>query len=151
MIDGGAARELVARSCLALDEEDGDGFLALCADDFRYRIEVASPELRRTMVWLEHDGDGLRELLGSLPEHLRRSGRLLRQLGASVSLSEDPQELRLGTSFSVVHTRLDGRSVLWAAGRYRDVIGLRGDTLRLCARTVDLHTRDLGIGSHVPL
>lgn len=150
-IDAAAARELVALSCLALDEEDSTTFLALCAADFNYCIKVDSPELRRSMVWLEHDLDGLGELLTSVGEHLRRSGRLLRHLGGSVMLRDSEKCLRLSTSFSVLHTALDGRTALWAAGRYLDDIGTVDGELRLLQRTVDLHTRDLGIGSHVPI
>ena len=150
-VDTAGARELVARSCLALDSEDTATFLALCAADFDYCIKVDSPELRRTMVWLEHDRDGLGELLASMGDHLRRSGRLLRHLGASVVLEDDGARLRLSTSFTVFHTALDGRTALWAAGRYLDEIGAVDGDLRLLRRTVDLHTRDLGIGSHVPI
>ena len=38
---------LVYKSCLALDEEDFDAYLALCGTDFRYRITARSPELGR--------------------------------------------------------------------------------------------------------
>tara|TARA_B110000503_G_scaffold78280_1_gene120352 strand:+ start:13 stop:483 length:471 start_codon:yes stop_codon:yes gene_type:complete len=150
-IDAAAARDLVALSCLALDNEDAAAFLALCAADFNYCIEVDSPELRRTMVWLEHDLDGLGELLTSIDDHLRRSGRLLRHLGATVVLEDDDACLRISTSFTVFHTALDGRTALWAAGRYHDDIGTVDNGLRLLRRTVHLHTRDLGIGSHVPI
>ena len=150
-IDTAAARELVARSCLALDDEDAPGFVKLCARDFSYRIEVESPELRRTMVWLEHDLNGFEELLRTLGDHLRRSGRLLRHLGASVALENDDRSLLISTSFSVLHTALDGRTGLWAVGRYLDRICIVDEAPRLLQRTVDLHTRDLGIGSHVPI
>jgi methanesulfonate monooxygenase small subunit len=146
-----AARQLVARSCLALDDEDTQGFLSLCAPQFHYRIDVGSPELLSTMVWLEHDLAGLSELLGSLDDHLRRSGRLLRHLGASVQTAVDGTQLGLATSFTVLHTSLDGQTKLWAAGRYLDRIGLVDGKLQLLERVVDLHTRDLGIGSHVPV
>ena len=146
-----AARALVASACLALDEEDFPGFLALCADSFHYAIRVRSPELRREMTWLEHDHAGLQGLLEGVREHLRREGRLLRHLGASVPVESGAQRTVIDTSVLVLHTNLEGATRTWAAGRYRDVVVSGPDGPRLAARTVHLHTRDLGTGSHVPL
>jgi methanesulfonate monooxygenase small subunit len=151
VLAGDTARDVVARSCLALDEEDTEGFLALCTADFKYRIEVDSPELRRKQLWLDHDRDGLAELLGSMSDHLRRSGRLLRHLGASICHERNVGVLHVSTSFTVLHTALDGSTALWAAGRYLDTVTLVDGAALLAQRLVDLHTRDLGIGSHVPI
>lgn len=146
-----AARELAARACLALDEADYAGFLALCSERFHYVIAVYSPELRREMIWLEHDLEGLRGLLDSVHEHLTRPDRPLRQLGASIVEAGPAGALQLNTSFTIVQTGTDGISRLWAAGRYHDTVVRAGAALRLQARRVALHSRDIGIGSHVPL
>ena len=42
--------ELVYRSCQMLDEMNFDGYLALCAPEFTYRIVAYSPELKKDMV-----------------------------------------------------------------------------------------------------
>ena len=64
-----AVEELVYRSCLALDAKDYKAFLALCDDDFRYTISTYSPEIRREMVWLDHDRKGMETLFTNLPRH----------------------------------------------------------------------------------
>ena len=79
-----AAAELVARAALALDDEDFTGFLAWCTADFRYEVRTWSPELRKWMTWLAQSRSELEALLAALPEHLRRRGRLLRQLGPTI-------------------------------------------------------------------
>ncbi len=145
------ARALTARACQALDDEDYAAFTGLCSTTFRYAIRVYSPELRKDMTWLAHDLEGLRVLLEGLASHLRRPGQLLRHLGASVPDVQTDECIKLATSFVIYETGLDGRSLPWAVGRYHDVIIREGEALRLAERTVRLHTRDLGIGSHVPV
>lgn len=169
------AAELVARTALALDDEDFTGFLALCTADFRYEVRTWSPELRKWMTWLAQSRSELEALLAALPEHLRRRGRLLRQLGPTIVDADVPEPgaeragaagagaLRATTSFAIFHTDPDGRTRLWVVGRYRDriVVGAAGaggnegpagaTGARLASREVVLDTRDLGIGSHVPI
>lgn len=163
------AAELVARAALALDDEDFAGFLALCTGDFRYEARSWSPELRKWMTWLAQSRSELEALLAALPEHLRRRGRLLRQLGPTIVDADVPEPgaegagaagagaLRATTSFAIFHTDPDGRTRLWVVGRYRDriVVGAAGPggatNARLASREVVLDTRDLGIGSHVPI
>ena len=159
------AAELVARAALALDDEDFAGFLALCTGDFRYEARSWSPELRKWMTWLAQSRSELEALLAALPEHLRRRGRLLRQLGPTIVDADVPEPgaevagaagavaLRATTSFAIFHTDPDGRTRLWVVGRYRDriVVGAAGSGARLASREVVLDTRDLGIGSHVPI
>ena len=145
------ARALTARACQALDDEDYAGFTGLCGAMFRYAIRVYSPELRKDMTWLEHDLAGMTTMLESLQSHLRRPGQLLRHLGASIIHAHTDEQIELATSFVIFETGLDGRSHAWTVGRYHDVITHEGGYLRLAERSVRLHTRDLGIGSHVPL
>ncbi len=45
--------EVIASASLRLDDDDFEGFLALCAPDFRYSIQAYSPEIRRDMTWLD--------------------------------------------------------------------------------------------------
>ncbi len=152
------AAELVARAALALDDEDFAGFLVLCSADFRYEARSWSPELRKWMTWLAQSRAELEALLAALPEHLRRRGRLLRQLGPTIVDAGDAAHTLLATtSFAIFHTDPDGRTRLWVVGRYRDRIVVDAAAapgkpgLRLAAREAVLDTRDLGIGSHVPI
>src|SRR5882672_11081805 len=64
-----AIEELVYRSCLALDARDFKAFLELCDPGFRYSITTHSPEIRRDMVWLDHDRKGMETLFTNLPKH----------------------------------------------------------------------------------
>ena len=64
-----AIEELVYRSCLALDARDFKAFLDLCDAEFRYSITTHSPEIRRDMVWLDHDRKGMETLFTNLPKH----------------------------------------------------------------------------------
>src|SRR6185503_19258879 len=61
--------ELVYRSCMALDERDFKAFLDLCDPGFRYKVTVYSPEIRKEMVWLDHDRKGMETLFTNLPRH----------------------------------------------------------------------------------
>ena len=61
--------ELVYRTCLALDDRDFKGFLALCEPGFRYKITAYSPEIRKDLVWLDHDRKGMETLFTNLPRH----------------------------------------------------------------------------------
>lgn len=146
-----AAPALIARACLALDEEDFGAFLACCAPDFGYTVRVHSPELRKWTTWLAQSRSELEGLYAALPEHLRRRGRLLRHLGPTIVDDLGGSECRAVTSFVVFHTDADGRTHAWAAGRYRDRVSLQGERAQLAEREVVLDTRDLGAGSHVPI
>ena len=146
-----AAPPLVARSCMALDDEDFGAFLRCCTPDFRYAVRVRSPELRKWMTWLSQSRAELEALFAALPEHLRRRGTLLRHLGPTVVDGLDALECRATTTFVVFHTGVDGRTHAWAAGPYRDRVAARDGVACLAEREVVLETRDLGAGSHVPL
>jgi methanesulfonate monooxygenase small subunit len=61
--------ELVYRTCLALDDRDFKAFLDLCDDGFRYKVTAYSPEIRKEMVWLDHDKKGMETLFTQLPRH----------------------------------------------------------------------------------
>ena len=141
---------LIYRSCRCLDEEDFAGYLDLCAVDFHYRITAHSPELRKEMIWLDHDRKGLAALFENVPTHLRRPARLFRH--ASVcDVTTEGARARVETSLVVLATGFDGKTAVLAAGRYEDSVQLEGEAPLLLSRTVRLETRDLGIGSHVPI
>jgi len=144
-------RELVHRSCLALDREDFRGFLAFCAPQFQYRIAAYSPEIRKEMIWFDQDHGGLEAMFDMVSQHLKRLGSLFRHpsMGVVDRLSEN--EMQVVTSVLIVDTDPNGRSRLFAAARYTDTIDLAGPAPRLAARFVKLETRDLGVGSHIPL
>ena len=56
------------------------------------------------------------------------------------------------TSLAVYRTELDGGATsLFAVGKYFDTVTLEGEAPLLTSRNVRLDTRELGIGSHLPL
>jgi methanesulfonate monooxygenase small subunit len=146
-------RELIYRSCLHLDEGDFDGWLGLCAADFRYTITAYSPEIRKEMTWLDHDQDGMEGLFRMLPKHNSDHSPLTRHASVYlVEFDEAGSEAFVVTSVVVYRTQLDGGSTeLFAVGKYFDTVTLEGDTPLLAARNVRLDTREFGIGSHMPL
>lgn len=150
-----AVEQLIAASCLALDEERFEDFLALCTDGFRYAIEAHSAEIDKDMTWLAVDRDGLAGLFSSLPRHVRFEGQLMRQPGMPVIRPDaDRIGVHAATPVMIHQTDLDGETRLLAVCRYHDHWSADRDTPLLRERRVRLHTRvfetEAG-GSHVPL
>ena len=152
MASDDGVKAVVYRSCLALDDERFGDYLALCADDFRYRVTAYSPELRKEMVWLDRGREQLANLLESVDNHVRLPGRFTRQ--ANVYLVErEPAKgwATVTTSLVVMYTDPQGVSRVFAVGRYVDSIEVAGVRPLLKSREVRLETRELGPGSHLPI
>lgn len=145
-----AIEELIYRSCLALDAREYKAFLAMCEDDFRYTIATYSPEIRRDMVWLDHDRKGMETLFGNLPKHNSDHSPLTRH--ATVYTVEiDGNVANVVSALQVFRTLLDGGATeLFAVGRFHDTVKLDGADAKLARRLVKLETRLLGYGYHVP-
>lgn len=137
----------------ALDREAWDEFLSMCAPEFEYRVTAHSYELDEDMIWLIHDLDGLRQLFEVLPEQLGRKGtRMLRHVSfVAIEPGEADGQMVATSKVIAVRTSPEGVSALFAAGRYIDVVDIAGAALRLIRRETRLDTRELGIGSHVPI
>jgi len=143
---------LVYRTCLLLDAEKFDDYLALCSTDFHYQIKADSPELGKEMVWLDLNREELANLLENVPNHIRLPGKFARQATVySIARNADDSQAEVTTSLIVIYTDLEGISRIFAAGMYIDTVALTGATPTLTTRTVQLDTRDLGPGSHIPL
>jgi methanesulfonate monooxygenase small subunit len=145
-----AIEELIYRSCLALDAREYKAFLGMCEDDFRYTIATYSPEIRRDMVWLDHDRKGMETLFGNLPKHNSDHSPLTRH--ATVYTVEiDGNVANVVSALQVFRTLLDGGATeLFAVGRFHDTVKLDGADAKLARRLVKLETRLLGYGYHVP-
>lgn len=145
-----AIEELIYRSCLALDAREYKAFLGMCEDDFRYTIATYSPEIRRDMVWLDHDRKGMETLFGNLPKHNSDHSPLTRH--ATVYTVEiDGNAANVVSALQVFRTLLDGGATeLFAVGRFHDTVKLDGADAKLARRLVKLETRLLGYGYHVP-
>ena len=146
-----AIEELVYRSCLALDAGDFKGYLDLCDDSFRYTVTAHSPEIRKDMVWLDHDKKEMQLLFSNLPRHNSDHSPLARHAHVYiVEVAADGKSAGVISALQIYKTTLDGGATeLFAIGRYLDTVSL-GSTLRLAKRIVRLETRQFGFGYHVP-
>lgn len=151
-MDRAAIEEMVYQSCLLLDAQDYKAYLDLCDEGFRYTITTHSPEIRKDMVWLDHDKKGMQTLLTQLPRHNSDHSPLTRHATVySVTVNDSGKEAEVITALQVYKTELDGGvTVLFAVGKYLDQVNLAGDAPKLAKRVVKLDTRMLGIGYHVP-
>ena len=147
-----AIEELVYKSCMLLDGQDYTGYLDLCDEGFRYTITTHSPEIRKDMVWLDHDKKGLATLLTQLPRHNSDHSPLTRHATVfTVALADSGKEAEVVSSLQVYKTELDGgTTALFAVGKYLDRVSLANGKPMLAKRVVKLDTRMLGIGYHVP-
>jgi methanesulfonate monooxygenase subunit beta len=145
-----AIEELVYRSCLALDAKDYKAFLALCDEEFRYTISTYSPEIRREMVWLDHDRKGMETLFTNLPRHNSDHSPITRHATVyTVDLNGSNAEVV--SALQVFRTQLDGGATeLFAVGRFHDSVKLNEAKPKLARRLVRLETRLLGYGYHIP-
>ncbi|MEW5709601.1 MAG: aromatic-ring-hydroxylating dioxygenase subunit beta [Pseudomonadota bacterium] len=144
--------ELVYRSCMLLDEKDFKGYLDLCDPEFRYTITAYSPEIKREMIWLEHDKTGIQTLFNNLPRHNSDHSPLTRHVTVyTVTVDDAKKEAQVVSGLQVFKTALDGGiTELFGVGKLYDTVRLNGDSARLLRRNVRLDTRMLGIGYHIP-
>ena len=152
MSDRPAIHELIYRSCMRLDEKNFNGFLDLCDPAFHYAITAYSPEIRREMVWLEHDRTGLKGLFDNLPKHNSDHSPITRH-ATVYTVDEDATnaQAKVVTALQVFRTTLDGGATeLFAVGKLYDTVTLASGTPRLLDRNVRLDTRMFGFGYHIP-
>jgi len=146
-----AIEELVYRSCLALDAKDYKAFLALCDEDFRYTIATYSPEIRREMVWLDHNRKGMETLFTNLPRHNSDHSPITRHATVYTVDLDSSKNASVVSALQVFRTQLDGGATeLFAVGRLHDTVKLNGAAPKLAQRVVRLETRLLGYGYHIP-
>jgi methanesulfonate monooxygenase subunit beta len=145
-----AIEELVYRSCLALDAKDFNAFLDLCDAEFRYTIATYSPEIRREMVWLDHDRKGMETLFTNLPRHNSDHSPITRH-ATVYTVDVNGSSADVVSALQVFRTQLDGGATeLFAVGRFHDTVKLDEAKPKLARRLVRLETRLLGYGYHIP-
>jgi len=152
-----AIEEVVYRSALYLDELRFGDWLDLTGAEFHYRIEAYSPELRKDMVWLEHDRAGMAALVELLPRHHVNGAKWHRHTVLYTLTADAEDRVTAVSSLTVHHTQIDvgdahvegGSSRLFLVGRYYDRLRHDGDRWLLEDRSVRVDTRQLGVGSHL--
>ena len=147
-----AIEELVYRSCLALDAGDFKAYIALTDDGFRYTVTAYSPEIRKEMIWLDHDKAEMQLLFNNLPRHNSDHSPLARHAHVyTVETTPDGKSASVVSTLQIYKTTLDGGATeLFAIGRYLDTVSLEGESPKLSKRIVRLETRQFGFGYHVP-
>ena len=145
-----AIEELVYRSCLALDAKDFKAYLDLCDEGFRYTITAYSPEIRKDMVWLDHDRPELQLLFNNLPRHVSDHSPLARH-AIVYTVDYAAGQADVVSALQVFKTTLDGGATeLFAIGRYLDTVKTDAGPPKLIKRVVKLETRQFGFGYHIP-
>jgi methanesulfonate monooxygenase subunit beta len=152
MLDRSLVEELIYRSCLFLDEKDFKGYLELCDEQFRYTISAYSPEIRKDMIWLDHDKNRLATLLNQLPRHNSDHSPITRHATVyTLRYDATKQEAGVVSALQVFRTALEGGATeLFAVGKYVDTVRMKEGRPLLLRRVVKLDTRMLGIGYHIP-
>lgn len=151
-----AVRNLIYRSCLTLDRMDFNAYMSLCDPDFHYVISTYSPELRKDIVWLDHDWKGMKLLFDVLPKHVSDNMlRLSLSRHVTVYTVENNEDHTLANAVSALQvfttTKDGGITMLLGVAKYHDAIRLNGGDPRLLSRQVRLETRMLGeTGCHIP-
>jgi methanesulfonate monooxygenase small subunit len=151
-MDRTAIQDVVYQTCLLLDDKNFNAFLDLCDEGFRYSITTHSPEIRKDMIWLDHDKKGMQNLFTQLPRHNSDHSPITRHATVyRVEVDEGRKEASVVSALQIYKTDLDGgATTLFAVGKYVDTIKLDGGKPKLAKRVVKLDTRMLGIGYHIP-
>lgn len=144
--------ELIYKSCLAMDEKDFDGYLSMCSTVFHYVISAYSPEIRKDMIWLEHDREGMKSLFANLHKHNSDHSPLSRHATVYVVEEQDEgRKAKVTSGLQVFKTSLDGGATeLFAVGKMIDMVEVTPEGLRLLDRNIRLETRMIGFGHHIP-
>jgi methanesulfonate monooxygenase small subunit len=146
-----AVKDVIYQSCLVMDDEKFDEYLALCTEDYQYKVTAYSPELRKEMIWLEQSRSDLVAMFEMLPEHVKPEGRFTRHAQVyRVTPNGSPGTMNVTSALTIYFTNDRGDTKVFAIGRYNDVVDTSGATARLKAREVRLETRSLGTGSQIP-
>jgi methanesulfonate monooxygenase small subunit len=155
-----AVKDTIYRSCLLLDEQKWDEWLALCDDDFHYAVRAYSPEIHHDMTYYEADRSHLTGMIDMLPKHNTDHSPMKRHVTVySVDVDEADGTATAVTSVVVYQTLFDGINAhldagetrLFVAGKYVDRLRVDNGAARFVDREVRLETRRLDKGTHWPI
>ncbi len=154
LLDKEAIRALIQDTASRLDREELDGWLDLFAAGAEYELTAYGPEIKAMMSWWKSTREELEKILDEVPEHVRDAGRRL-HLVTPVSISISGAGAGAGATalshFAILRTDRDGRSALYATGRYEDELVRDGDRWLYAIHRCVLDTRMLETGTHLPL
>lgn len=142
---------LIYKSCLRLDAEDFDAYLELFAPEFAYKISNYSVEIRKDQYWLDLNQDEYRALIANVPLHSRPLGTFARQANVYDIERNGEDRAKVTTFLVVYYTTPEGGTSVYAVGKYFDQVDTSGAQPLIVDREVRLETREVGIGSIVPM
>lgn len=155
-----AVKDTIYRSCLLLDSEKWDDWLALCDDDFHYAIKAFSPEINYDMTYFQGSRADLKNMCEMLPKHNTDHSPLTRHSTVySVDVEDGGKKATAVTSLVVYQNMLDGvnshldsgENHLFLIGKYFDTFKIEDGKAKFVGREVRLDTRRLDKGSHWPI
>ena len=151
-------RDTIYRSTISLDQQDWNGWLSLCDDEFQYAIRSWSPEINKDMTYLALDRKGLANMIKLLPKHNTDHSPLTRHTSL-YTVDIENGAAKAVSSVIVFQNMLDGinshidagESRLFLVGKYIDTLKVDGNRATFLSREVRLENRRLDKGSHWPI
>jgi len=150
LVDTEAARELIQRTAMLLDEEKLDAWVELFDAQGTYELSAYSTEIRRWMTWQLSDRDTLKKMLKEVDEHVRDPARRRHVVGFPL-VELDGDRGRVTSHFSLFRTSPEGQSSLYMVGSYDDRIVKRSGAWLYSAHKVIVDTRMLDAFTHIPV
>lgn len=143
-------RVLISRSVRFLDEARFADFIGLFAPEGRYALQADSPEIGQSMTWLDLDRGELEALLEESPQHVHDlADRKHMVTVEEIDFTADAAEVL--SNFSVFRTDIDGRTDVYAVGRYEDELARAGEAWHIVNRRVMVQTRMFRTPTPTPL
>ncbi len=150
LIDKETIFTLIRQTAAWLDNEELDLWLKTFNDDATYEITTSSPELGSEMSWWHSEQKDLKKIISEIPEHVRDKAQRL-HLISPISAELNDNTASVLTHFSIYRTEPNGRSSLYAIGKYFDEVLKKKDTWYYKSHKVTLDTRILEPFTHLPL
>ncbi|GEM_PF-132225 len=152
-------RDAIYRSTIALDQQDWNGWLEQCDDEFQYAIKSWSPEINKDMTYLALDRKGLENMIKLLPKHNTDHSPLTRHTSVYTVEMNGDAIAHAVSSVIIYQTLLDGinshidagESRLFLVGKYIDKLKIKDNKAKFISREVRLENRRLDKGSHWPI
>tara|TARA_A100001037_G_C15151291_1_gene639412 strand:- start:3200 stop:3658 length:459 start_codon:yes stop_codon:yes gene_type:complete len=144
-------KNLIYKSCRLLDAEEFDDYLDLYTEDFEYKVTNYSPEIKSDQEWMDANRAELKGLLANVPLHFRLLGSFMRHATVYDIERNGADTANALTYVTIYYTTPEGATSVWAVGCYHDKIDVSGDTPLIADRNMKLETREVGIGTHLPM
>jgi methanesulfonate monooxygenase small subunit len=144
-------KNVIYKSCSVLDAEDFDAYMDLYTEEFDYKVTNYSREIRKEQEWMDVNRAELKGLLANVPQHSRLLGSFMRHATVYEIERNGADTANALTYVTIYYTTPEGATRVWAVGRYHDVIDVSGETPLIADRDMKLETREVGIGTHLPM